>query len=83
MKWKEVSKLLFEQVSTYHKGVVPLKDYDPEQASLCEEAWVEGSGVMEERDIRKWMWDKRKVLEGSLLVVAKQDEDSWVLAACK
>jgi hypothetical protein len=65
------------------KGVVPLKDYDPEQASLCEEAWVEGSGVMEERDIRKWMWDKRKVLEGSLLVVAKQDEDSWVLAACK
>jgi hypothetical protein len=44
---------------------------------------VEGSGVMEERDIRKWMWDKRKVLEGSSFVVAKQDEDSWVLAACK
>lgn len=83
MKWKEVSRELFEQVSHFKTGAVPLRVYDPQETSLDEESLVEGSGYLDEREIRKWLWEQRKLLEGSSLIVAKQDEDSWVLAACK
>lgn len=83
MKWKQVSKLLYDQVINKGKGIVPLKDYDPSALVVNDQILVEGSGNLDVKEIRRWMWDNRKQLENSVAVVAKQEEDFWVLASCE